>query len=124
MWTCDHHSGWRGHFLDGSFGHRLQRAVIWTDGRHSLRRVCSGYAFSINHVLQAALPFRLRASQSVTHAMAALLHTDTPVAPRDRQANGTAGSVILEFESGRMRGRFQQLFSAGCRGGGRREVCN
>jgi hypothetical protein len=21
MWTCDHYSGWGGHFLDGSFGH-------------------------------------------------------------------------------------------------------
>ena len=20
MWTCDHYSGWGGHFLDGSFG--------------------------------------------------------------------------------------------------------
>ena len=34
MWTCDHHSGWRGHFLDGSLGILVRRSklvarVLW-----------------------------------------------------------------------------------------------
>ena len=66
MWTCDHYSGWSGHFLDRNFGHPSVVGCcldcLTPFAMESLER----YAFSISGRKRKALPFRLIASRSVS----------------------------------------------------------